>query len=163
MVAVLREEPHFEVPPRLHQCGAPADGNPARLLLADRIARLPRIRTVDNGPEALPTSVTVFVENDHAPARKRHPPMTLCVISREGMTVHGLSLRDRRHLVMRGWGEMLNDRVQVFLPRNPAEVDVCWTILQHAHCFLLDISARLPGSRQAKHGDLPRFSRTTLQ
>lgn len=163
MVAVLREEPHFEVPARTLDSSLPADGNPARLMLADRISGLPGIRTVDNGTEALPTSVTVYLDSDHGPARKRQPPITLCVISRDGMTVYGLGLRDRRHLAMRGWGRLSHDRVQVFLPRNETEVDVCWAILQHAHCCLLNISARSPGSRHTAQGELPRFSRTTLQ
>lgn len=163
MVAVLRDEPHFEVPPRARQPGLPHDSNQARILLAERIAELPGIRTVDNGPESLPSSVTVFLERDRRPARKRRPPLPLCVISRDGLSVHGLSLRDRQHLATQGWGTLSHERVRVFMPRDEHEVDVCWTILQHAHCSLLNISAGSPGTRQIFDRALPSFSRTTLQ
>jgi len=163
MVAVLRDEPHFEVPPRACDAGLPHDSNQARILLADRIAELPGIRTVDNGPESLPSSVTVFLESEHGPARKRMPPLPLCVISRDGLSVHGLSLRDRQHLAAQGWGTLSHERVRLFMPRDEHEVDVCWTILQHAHCSLLNISARAPGTRHVSSRALPSFSRTTLQ
>ena len=163
MVAVLRDEPHFDVPARACDAQLSPDSNPARLMLAARIADLPSIRTVDNDPESLPSSVTVFLEDNHGPARKRTPPVTLCVISRDGLSVHGLSLRDRRHLAAQGWGTVSHERVHIHLPRDEREVDVCWTILQHAHCSLLNISARSPGSRHAFYRELPRFSRTTHQ
>ena len=163
MVAVLRDEPHFEVPPRARDAGLPHDSNQARILLAGRIAELPGIRAVDNGPESLPSSVTVFLENEHGPARKRMPPLPLCVISRDGLSVHGLSLCDRQHLATQGWGRLSHERVQVFMPRDEQEVDVCWTILQHAHCSLLNISAKSPGTRHASYRALPSFSRTTHQ
>ncbi|HEX5787730.1 MAG TPA: hypothetical protein VFY03_06090 [Woeseiaceae bacterium] len=162
MVAVLRVEPHFEVPARSPEKSAAAEG-PARLALADRISSLSGIRTVENGSDTLPSSVTVYLANEHGPARKRTPPVTLCVISRDGLTIHGLSLHERRHLVMRGWGVLDHHRVRIFLPRYEEEVDVCWRILQHAHCSLLNVSARSPGTRRAIVGNLPRFSRTTLQ
>ncbi len=163
MVAVLMEQPHFEVPARIRDERSPADGHEARLLLADRIAGLPNIRTVDNGPEALPSSVTVYLSNEHGPARKRTPPVTLCVIRRDGLTLHGLGPEERRHLLSRGWGTVDRDRLQLFLPRDEQEVEVCWMILQHAHCALLNLSASSPGLRHAFHGGLPKFSRTTLQ
>jgi hypothetical protein len=163
MVAVLREEPHFEVPARASDPDRFTDGNTARLMLAGRIAALPAILTIDNGSEPVPSSVTVYLVNEHGPMRKRRPPITLCVLNRDGMTVNGLSLRDRRHLAERGWGILHHDRVQVPHPRNAGEVEVCWTILQHAHSSLLNISISLPASHHALHGDLPRFSRTTLQ
>jgi hypothetical protein len=162
MVAVFRDEPHFAVPLRARVSGLSHDSNQARLELAGRIAELPGIHTVDNSPESLPSSVTVFLDGDHVPARKRTPPRTLCVISRDGLCVHGLSLRDRRHLASQGWGTLAQERVQIYMPRNEDEVDVCWTILRHAHCSLLNISARAPGSRHAFYRELPRFSRTTL-
>lgn len=162
MVAVFRDEPHFAVPLRAHGQTVPHDSNQARLELAGRIAELPGIRTVDNSPESLPSSVTVFLDDDHAPARKRTPPRTLCVISRDGLSVHGLCLRDRQHLASQGWGTLVQERVHIYMPRDEDEVDVCWTILRHAHCSLLNISARAPGSRHAFDRDLPRFSRTTL-
>ncbi len=163
MVAVLMEQPHFEVPARMRDERSPADGHEARLLLADRIAGLPYIRTVDNEPEALPSSVTVYLSNEQGPARKRTPPVTLCVIRRDGLTIHGLGPEDRRHLLARGWGTVNRDRLQLFLPRDEQEVDVCWTILQYAHFALLNPSASSPGVRHAAYGSLPKFSRTTLQ
>ena len=163
MVAVLREEPHFCVPARHAGPADWADGNQARLLLAGRIAGLSGIRTVDNGSDPVPSSVSVFVVNEHGPARKRTAPRTLCVLSRDGITVNGLNLREQRHLMAQGWATLQRDRIQVPYPRTATEVEVCWAILQHAHCSLLDVSARSPRSRQGGYGELPRFSRTTLQ
>jgi hypothetical protein len=163
MVAVLMEQPRFEVPARIRDEGSFADSHHAGLLLADRIAAMPCIRTVENGGEALPSSVAVYLDEGRAPARKRMPPVTLCVIRRNDLTVYGLDLEDRRHLVTRGWGEAEHDRVRMFLPRDEREVDILWTILQHAHCALLNPSARSTVARHRVNGDLPRFSRTTLQ
>lgn len=163
MVAVLMEQPHFEVPARIRDGGSFSDDQQARLLLAEKIAALPSIHTVEEGAEALPSSVAVYLDQGRGPPRKRTPPLTLCVIRRSGLTVYGLGLPDRRHLVTRGWGEPDHDRVRVYLPRDEREVDVCWTILQHAHCALLNPSARSSGARHRFDGDLPRFSRTTLQ
>jgi hypothetical protein len=163
MVAVLMEQPHFEVPARIRDEGSFADSHHARLLLADRIAGMPCIRTVEDGANALPSSVAVYLDLGQAPLRKRTPPVTLCVIRRDGLTVYGLDLEDRRHLVTRGWGRAERDRVRMFLPRDEREVDVCWTILKHAHSALLNPSARSTGARHRFDGDLPRFSRTTLQ
>jgi hypothetical protein len=163
MVAVLMEQPHFEVPARIRDEGSFADSHHARLLLADRIAGMACIRTVEVGADALPSSVAVYLDRGHAPARKRMPPLALCVIRRDGLTVYGLGLEDRRHLVTRGWGAAERDGVRMFLPRDEGEVDVCWTVLQHAHSALLNPSARSTGARHRFDGDLPRFSRTTLQ
>lgn len=161
MVAVPRVEPHFEVPVRSPGKCAATEGA-ARLELADRIASLAGIHTVDDGTD-MPSSVTVFLVNEHGPARKRTAPVTLCIISRDGLAVHGLSLHERRHVALRGWGVLERGHVRIYLPREPDEVDVCWRILLHAHCALLNFSARSPASRHAFAGELPRFSRTTLQ
>jgi hypothetical protein len=163
MVAVLMEQPHFEVPARIRDEGLPADSQHAGLLLADRIAGMPCIRTVEKGAKALPSSVAVYLDGSHAPVRKQMPPITLCVIRRNDLTVYGLHLEERRHLVTRGWGHAEHDRVRMFLPRDEREVDICWTILQHAHFALMNPSARSTVARHRFNGDLPRFSRTTLQ
>ncbi len=163
MVAVLKDPPDFLLPRRPDASRGPADTAAARMALADRIADLPGILAVDNGIDPLPVSVSVYLRNDHAPRRLRAPRMVLCDISRDGIRVHGLDLPARRSVLASGWGTESGDHVQVFLPRDDDEVDVCWAILARAHRSLMDISARLPAARQVTHRDLPRFSRTTLQ
>jgi hypothetical protein len=163
MVALLQENSQFQLPTRIRSKLAATDGSLARLALADRIAELPGIRTVENGSQALPSGVGVFLQDQSGSIRKQLPPRLLCDISRDGIRVHGLSDPDRKRILSRGWGSLLHDSVLIFLPRDDAELEVCWSILQHAYSCLNTVSARPPSMRRAGFGELPRFSRTTLQ
>ncbi len=163
MAAVLQEPLRFQLPARLRNKHCATDGGLSRLTLTDRLAALPGIRTVENTSGTLPCSVTLYLSRQGSGLRKQLPPRILCEISADAVTVYGLSNRDRHQVLSRGWGSLGQDRVQMFLPRDEAELEVCWRILQHAYCSILDFSARPPSMRYPNFGELPRFSRTTLQ
>lgn len=162
MAAVLEEPVRFQLPARLRKPSAAEDSLP-RLALADRISALPGIRTVENGSGTLPCGVTVYLTRQGRALRKQLPPRILCEISKDGVSIYGLCNRDRHQVLSRGWGKLEQDRVRMFLPRDDAEMEVCWRILQRAYCSILDLSARSPSMRYPTFGELPRFSRTTLQ
>ncbi|HNP37203.1 MAG TPA: hypothetical protein PKK10_15240 [Woeseiaceae bacterium] len=163
MISLPEDNTRFQLPTRIRTKRTPADSYLVRLTLADRIATLPGIEAVENGSTTLPCSITIHLVTDATASRKQTPPRMLCRLSKDGISVHGLSNRDRHLVLSRGWGSLSADSVLVHLPRDDEELEVCWTILQHAYNSLLNFSDCSRTPEIAAFGELPRFSRTTLQ
>lgn len=163
MASLLQDEMKFQLPARIRGQCVSQEGCLARLLLADRIAELPGIETVENDPARLPSSITIHLVSDTAQARKQKPPVLFCRISKEGINLQGLSDRDRYQVLARGWGTLAQDNVLVYLPQDKHELEVCWSILQHAYNTLLGMPLKSSPRQNAAISELPQFSRTTLQ
>lgn len=163
MTSLLQNEMKFQLPARIRIKSASREGYLARLLLADRIAELPGIETVETDAARLPGSITIHLVSDTARARKQKPPVLFCRISIEGINLQGLSDRDRYHVLARGWGTLAQDNVLVYLPQDEQELDVCWSIIQHAYNVLLGSPLESSPRPIVAARELPQFSRTTLQ
>jgi hypothetical protein len=163
MSGLLDEAGRLQLPARIRARSAPEDGFSSRLTLADRIAELPDIHTIERSLDTLPCSADVFLCKLAPSGRKQRPAVLLCSISRDGIAVHGLGDWDRYQVLCNGWGKLHRDRVLIFLPRDERELEVCWHILQSAYRLLSEASAVAPPQRMTSPWDLPRFSRTPLQ
>lgn len=154
----------FRLPPRARLTTTASGELPARIALADRIADLPGIETVESSADTLPREVRIFLKGPGGgrTIRPGRRPL-LCTLSREGLVVNGLSPGQKHQVLSRGWGKLVNDDVLVFLPRNNEELETCWDILRSAYDSLFDASAANHGTVRVSVWDLPRFSRTTLQ
>jgi len=162
MATAADELTRFNLPVRIRTGKANADSIAARLALADRIADLAGTITEDHDA-TLPCSVDVYLRAPLISIRKRVPDLLLCNIGSDGVRVHGLDDWDRHQVVVRGWGRLLRDGVLLFMPRDTEELEVCWSLLLRAYRSLTDCSAKARPARTMWDGDLPRFSRTTLQ
>ena len=158
-----RELDHYHLPARIRAGRAPEDGFSCRLALADRIAGLPGVQTVEEGSGTLPCRVEVFLRATARSARREHEAFLLCTIGLDGIGIYGLNEWDRHQVLRGGWGKLHRDHVHMYLPRNYEELEVCWSILQRAYRYLSDVSAQGRPARKALPWDLPRFSRTALQ
>ena len=164
MAVLARDISRSRLPARIRVKSAPDDSIASRLALADRIAQLPGIETVEDRWDSTLRSVDVFLRRQPVSLRKQWPPTRLCSISVKGISVYGLSDPDRHQVLSRGWGRLAQDGVLMFLPRDEAELDVCWDVLQRAYHSLIQASAQTAPVRTIVWGgNLPRFSRTTLQ
>lgn len=95
---------------------------------------------------------------------------TVCSVGNDGITVFGLGPTDRWQVLSRGWGSLHRQAVRLYAPRDEQELEVCWTIVRHAAGSSEPVqeaapgrTARLAARVTAWPGELPRFSRTTLQ
>jgi len=163
MATPAYEMEHYHLPARIRANKATADDLGCRLGLADRIAGLPGISTVEELGDTLPCRVRVYFQAPSVSIRRQHPALPLCTIGRDGIVIHGLSEWDRHQVLRGGWGRLEQDHVLIFLPRDDEELEVCWAVLQRAYGCLSKVSAVLPMVRTVSPWDLPRVSRTTLQ
>jgi hypothetical protein len=163
MVTVARELTRFRLPLRASARIAPADSLVTRLGLAERIAELPDIITLDCGTDTLPREVEVYVQHDAGrPQRKRRPPSMFCRITQAGLLLSGLDDWQRNEVLLRRWGRLTREGVFVYMPRDESELNICWTILEQA---LAQLRARalMSGGASGRSRELPSFSRTNLQ
>lgn len=163
MAMAAQDLKHYHLPSRIRARKASTDGFACRLALAERIAALPGIQTVEEATGTLPCRVDVYLQAPSTSIRRQHDAQLLCTIGRDGIEVHGLREWHRHQVLRGGWGKLGRDHVLIFMPRDDEELDVCWAVLQCAHQCLLDISAMGPLVRKALSWELPRFSRTALQ
>ena len=120
-----------------------------RLQLAERIAGLPHIHTVEDTSRTLPWSVDVFVQPPIVSLRKQRHSFLLCTLSHDSVRVYGPGKQESTVLSM---------------PVDPDELEACWEAIRVAHDRLLSASAATrPVRTAAWPGRLPSFSRTTLQ
>lgn len=152
----------LNLPTRIRAKSAGPDSLRARLELADRIATLPGASTEDHDA-TVPRSVDVFLRPGGEPSRRRLVEFLLCTINSDGIWVYGLDDRDRHQILLRRWGRLQANGVLLFLPRDDEELEVCWMILQRAYRRLDQFSTKACSGSAAWSGDLPRFSRTSLQ
>jgi hypothetical protein len=134
-----------------------------RLALADRIAALPGIETVEAQPGAMPHRVEVYLRPTSASIRSFPDRLRLCTISRDELVVYGLGDGDKYRVLSRGWGRLRHHGVRLFLPRDSEELNVCWEILERAYRCLQEASATVRQPKRARFAELPGISRTTLQ
>lgn len=132
----------------------------SRLDLAARIAELEWIEIVDVPSDTVPAAVEIFLQNPAVPLRKRQTPKLICRIDRTGIEIHGLSDRDRHHILSRRWGRLIFDAVQLYLPRDDNELETCWSVVKHAYDSTIEAES---ASSAARLPELPKYSRTSLQ
>jgi len=156
------ETDRLRLPPRPRINLGPDGNGAARYRLAERIAGLPRVHTVEEPDGILPGKVAVYVHAAGAARRQHESPISFCDITSSGISLEGLDDAERHQVLSRGWGRLENHRMQLFLPRNDGELDVCWRILYRAYCSLINSPAARPLARRAPPAELPEFSRTTL-
>lgn len=164
MPAIARQTPRFSLPKRI-RAGQPSWNDGAlRAALADRLGALAGAELIADNDDTVSRDVHVYVDPVTRVLRSRGRPMPLCTISADEIRVYGLSDWDRHQVLAHGWGKLMPDGVLLHPPGNAHEFDVCWRIIQHAYTTVMEISAQSqPAKRTAWTGDLPRFSRTTLQ
>jgi hypothetical protein len=162
MAAVAAEFPRFDLPSRIRKKGACPDSLSACLTLAERISGLPGTVTEDHGT-TLPCSIDVYLCVPGESLRKRKPDQLLCNIGKDGVRVFGLSAWDRHLVALRGWGHLKGQGVQLHLPRDSEELEICWSLLQRAYGFLWDAAMAARPVRTVWYDGMPRFSRTALQ
>lgn len=151
------------LPPRIQAKIAPSDACLARLALADRIADLPGIVTIDKVVDKNHFSVNVFLQPDSGSLKKQAIPIRFCSIDHDGLEIFGLGDADKEAIVCNGWGELKARHVLVFLPRDDAEVEACWRILSLAYEELHKFPAGERRTRAVSPWALPYFSRSKLQ
>ncbi len=96
--------------------------------------------------------------------RKQRPLLLLCRIGQTTITVYGLDNRDRYHLLSRGWGRLGDSCVELLLPRDDEELEICWRVVKFAYDRLIDVAANAaPVRTTVSAATLPKFSRTSLQ
>jgi len=152
---------HF--PARIRAKRASANDFSSRMALADRIADLPNVHTLEEGSDTLPCRVSVYLQIPCRSLRKEHQTVFLCSIGKEGIAINGLGEWDRHQVLCRGWGKLDHEHVLMFMPRDFDELEICWEFLQRAHSSLLHALAEAPMVHITPSRYLPRFSRTTLQ
>jgi hypothetical protein len=162
MATAAHDLTRLTLPTRIRAKKAGPDGLSARLELADRIAALPGVSTEDHDA-TVPRSVDVFLRARGESSRKQWPEVLLCTINSDGIWIYGLDDGDRHQILLRRWGRLQASGVLLFLPRDDEELEVCWMILQRAYRRLDQFSTQARPGRAAWKGDLPRFSRTSLQ
>ena len=162
MVARARESAGLKLPKRIRTIRGPNTEYAARFALADRIAELPSAQVVEDGPHPLPGSISVYLQLDNRPARKRSPAVLFCRVDHTGISVEGLSDSERNHILCRGWGTLEYHRIKLFLPRDDSEVEICWSILYRAHATLINSPLVSPSAPIGSFGEFPETPRTSL-
>ena len=164
MATPAREFAPFPVPERAPVRHDPGDGLATRLMLAERIAELENIKTIETAGHTLPRSVDVYVQPPVVSLRRQRPAALLCTISHDAIVVCGLDTIFRSRVIERGWGTGGPGGTRLLMPRDLDELRLCWQIIQHAYERLVAATAAAAPQRvNAWPGNLPRFSRTTLQ
>jgi len=156
------EQNRFRLPTRIRTRLGLETAYPAHFELADRIAELPYVRTVEDALDVLPSTVAVFLQPDTSPARKRQAAVLFCRINNAGISVEGLTDTERHHVLSRGWGKLENRRIRLLLPRDDGELAVCWDILCRAYRSIINSPACLLTVPTASVTELPEYSRTSL-
>ena len=163
MARAARELNHYYLPARIRGRKASEDDFSCRIALAERLAGLAGIRTIEDGSSPMPGRVDVILQAPDSLVRRPHEAILLCRIGRDGIAIFGLNEWDRHQVLRGGWGRLVSDHVVMHLPRDFEELEVCWGVLQRAYRYLSDLSAQGRPARKTPPCNLPRFSRTSLQ
>lgn len=156
------ESARFVLPTRIRSKLGPDTGYAARDRLVDRIAQLPGMHTLDDPLEPSPCTVGVYLRP--VSGKRRTPPTAFlfCKIRSTGISVEGLDNSERHQVLSRGWGRLENRSIQLFLPRDDDEFDVCWNIVYRAYRNISNPPARTLFAARPPLAELPEFSRTIL-
>ena len=154
----------FKLPTRIRNKRNTADDLEARMALADRIADLPGIETIERADDSVPCRIDVYLRRE-CPDRalKRKPARLFCSPDRDSVMVRGLDRWGRHQVLSCGWGTLVDERVCVYLPRNRKELEAVWSIVHRAYISFFDLSEPEPGSIVLSTWDWPKYSRTSLQ
>lgn len=154
----------FKLPGRIRTQRNTADDFEARMALADRIADLPGIETIERADDTVPCRLDVYLRRE-CPDRalKNKPARLFCSLDRDSVTVRGLDRWGRYQVLACGWGRLVDDRVCVYLPRDRKELEAVWSIVHRAYDSFFDSPEPEPGSIVLSTWDWPKFSRTSLQ
>lgn len=162
MAASAIEEAEFRLPPRIRSKTGPEQTDSARFVIARRIADLPFVHIVDDDFEAPSGTVDVVVQRDITSIRQCQSDVLFCRIGDSGISVEGLTDPERHQVLSRGWGQLENRRVRLFMPRDGDELEICWGILYRAYRSIINTPARSAAMPRAYAVDLPEISRTSL-
>ena len=152
----------FVLPTRIRSRLGPSTGYAARARLADRIGRLPGIRTFEDVAGQPSGIIARYTPESQGSPRRRLPEVLFCRIAANGVNVQGLSDAERYHVLSRGWGRLENRSMLLFLPRDDDEFDVAWYILRHAYETVSNPPVMPATAARVPQPELPEFSRTTL-
>jgi hypothetical protein len=162
MTLRISESGRFVLPTRIRSKLGPDAGHAARTRLADQISKLPGVYTFEDSLEASPSIVGVYLAHSSRTSRKHQPAVLFCKIRCDGICVEGLNDAARHQVLSRGWGKLENRSIQLFLPRDDDEFEVCWHILYRAYRTITNPPATFMSAANARLTELPEFSRTTL-
>jgi hypothetical protein len=163
MVAAVDQGRRLILPARIQLTGSLTNSLQPRLSLVDRIAELPYIVTVENDTDTLHFNVSVYLQQVTASLKKRPEPVRFCKIDHAGIDIFGLDDTDKQQVLSSGWCRTRASHVLMYLPRDDAEVEICWNILMRAYDQLYEQSTQARPIRAASAWTLPSFSRTNLQ
>lgn len=151
----------LELPTRIRSSADTGADIAIRVTLADRIANLPGIFALESEDVLHPRNVSVMLRLEGSTPRHPVVDTLLCEISPDGIQVCGLSRWDQNQVVRHGWGRFNKRDVQLRMPRNEREIDICVTIIEQAHKTLSQ-NAMVSSQRAATFWKLPQYSRTSL-
>jgi hypothetical protein len=159
MTLSISESERFVLPTRIRSKLCPDNGYVARTRLADQISKLPGVHTFEDSLEASPSIVGVHLAHS---SRRHQSAVLFCKIRCDGISVDGLSDAARHQVLSRGWGRLENRSIQLYLPRDDDEFDVCWHILYRAYRAITNPPAMFLSAAKPPLAELTEFSRTTL-
>ena len=134
------------------------------MALADRIADLPGIETVERADDTVPCRIDVHFRREGSARILKGPRAHLfCSLDRDSVMVSGLDRWGRHQVLSCGWGTVIDELVCIHLPRDQKELDTVWSIVHRAYDNFLDSSEPEPGSIVLSTWDWPKVSRTSLQ
>jgi hypothetical protein len=152
----------FRLPARTGSKLGQHAGSAAHFELVERIAELPHVQIVEQIGSHGQITACVNLQTDQRPARRQSPPAFYCAVSPTGIIVDGLSESEQLEVVDQDWGTREGHRIQLSLPRDDAELEVCWSILHRAYTSIINAPERLRKRRKCSFDRLPKPSRTTL-
>ena len=162
MTLSIQESGRFVLPTRIRSKLGPDNDYAARTRLADQISKLPGVHTFEDALEASPSIVGVYFANSSRTSRRQQPAVLFCKIRCDGISVEGLNDAARHQVLSRGWGRLENRSIQLFLPRDDDEFDVCWDIVFRAYRNISNPPARTLFAARPQLAELPEFSRSIL-
>lgn len=164
MATSAHQLPRFTLPARIRAQKAESEKLEALRTLTDRVTGLPGIEAVACDNDTATPRLAVYFHGARAGRTLRNSYASLlCNLGSDGIGIYGLDGWAKHQVVMRGWGKLIGDRAQLFLPRDDEELEICWSILRRAYDSLFDATASKPATGRRSSWDLPQFSRTTLQ
>lgn len=154
----------FKLPARLRNRRKTSGDFSARMALIDRISDLPGIETVERNDEATPHRVEIYLRREVFDlVLKRKARQMLCSLDCDGVFLHGLNRWERHQVLANGWGNLIEQEVCIYLPRDGHELEIVWGVVQRAYERLMGPSTPEAGSVVISTWDWPRISRTSLQ
>lgn len=154
----------FKLPARIRNKRNTAANFEARMALADRIADLPGIETVERAGDTVPSRIDVYLRRERsAGALRRRPARLFCSLDRDSVTISGLDRWGQHQVLSCGWGTLVDELACLHLPRDHEELDAVWSVVHRAYSSFFDSSEPEPGSIVLSTWDWPKYSRTSLQ